>query len=56
MPSTRSIDVDYYVPGCPPQAHQIWAVLETVIDILQNQQATAATQGTVLGAGDRDLL
>ncbi len=21
------VDVDYYVPGCPPEPHQIWAVL-----------------------------
>ena len=21
-------EVDYFVPGCPPQAHQIWGVLE----------------------------
>lgn len=46
------VDVDYYVPGCPPQAHQIWAVLETVIDILQNDKPLPA-KGTVLGAGDR---
>ena len=46
------VDVDYYVPGCPPQAHQIWAVLETVIDIIQNQKPLPP-QGTVLGAGDR---
>jgi F420-non-reducing hydrogenase small subunit len=46
------VDVDYSVPGCPPQAHQIWAVLETVIDILQNQKPLPP-QGTVLGAGDK---
>jgi F420-non-reducing hydrogenase small subunit len=46
------VDVDYFVPGCPPQAHQIWAVLETVIDILQNDKPLPP-KGTVLGAGDR---
>ncbi len=45
-------DVDYFVPGCPPQAHQIWAVLETVIDILQNGKPLPP-KGTVLGAGDK---
>ncbi len=45
------VDVDYYVPGCPPQAHQIWAVLETIIDILQNDKPLPP-KGTVLGAGD----
>lgn len=46
------VDVDYYVPGCPPQAHQIWAVLETVMDILENGKPLPP-KGTILGAGDR---
>lgn len=46
------VDVDYYVPGCPPQAHQIWAVLETVMDILKSGQPLPP-KGTVLGAGDK---
>lgn len=46
------VDVDYFVPGCPPQAHQIWAVLETVIDVLQNGKPLPP-KGAVLGAGDR---
>lgn len=45
-------DVDYFVPGCPPQAHQIWAVLETVIDIMENGKPLPP-KGTVLGAGDK---
>ncbi|MEE9582867.1 MAG: oxidoreductase [Acidimicrobiia bacterium] len=46
------VDVDYFVPGCPPQAHQIWAVLEAVIDILEHGKPLPP-KGTVLGAGDR---
>ena len=46
------VDVDYSVPGCPPQAHQIWAVLESVIDILQSGKPFPP-KGTVLGAGDK---
>ncbi len=46
------VDVDYYVPGCPPQAHQIWAVLETVIDILKTGKPLPP-KGTVLGAGNK---
>lgn len=44
------VDVDYYVPGCPPEGHQIWAVLETVIDALQSG-AELPPKGSVLGAG-----
>lgn len=25
------VPVDYFIPGCPPESHQIWAVLEAVI-------------------------
>ena len=46
------VDVDYYVPGCPPQGHQIWAVLETVIDIVKNGKPLPP-KGAVLGAGDK---
>jgi len=46
------VDVDYYVPGCPPQAHQIWAVLEAVIDILKTGKPLPPP-GTVLGAGNK---
>ena len=48
----QTVDVDYYVPGCPPQAHQIQAVLETVIDCLQNG-TPLPQKGAVLGAGDK---
>ena len=48
----QTVDVDYYVPGCPPQAHQIWAVLETVVDCLQGGKPLPP-KGAVLGAGDK---
>lgn len=25
------VPVEYYVPGCPPQPHQIWAVIEAIV-------------------------
>jgi len=25
------VPVDYFIPGCPPESHQIWAVIEAVI-------------------------
>jgi len=46
------VDVDYVIPGCPPQSKQIAAVVEAVIDILQNGKPLPP-KGTVLGAGDK---
>ena len=31
------MDVDYYMPGCPPEAHQIAAVLDVVIAALKGE-------------------
>ncbi len=42
------IDVDYYIPGCPPQPDQIWGVIEY---ILSGQPMPA--KGATLGAGDK---
>jgi F420-non-reducing hydrogenase small subunit len=42
------VPVDYYIPGCPPQSVQIWAVLKTIIDGKE-----LPPQGAVLGAGDK---
>jgi F420-non-reducing hydrogenase small subunit len=46
------VDVDYYIPGCPPQSFQIAAAVEAVIDILQNGKPLPP-KGTFLGAGDK---
>jgi F420-non-reducing hydrogenase small subunit len=46
------VDVDYYIPGCPPQSNQVIAVIEAVIDILKNGKPLPP-KGTVLGAGDK---
>ncbi|MDD2851127.1 MAG: hypothetical protein PHY09_04400 [Desulfuromonadaceae bacterium] len=27
----QEVDVDYYIPGCPPESHQIWNVIETIL-------------------------
>jgi F420-non-reducing hydrogenase small subunit len=43
------VDVDYVIPGCPPQSNQIAAVIDAVIDILKNGKALPPA-GTVLGA------
>jgi F420-non-reducing hydrogenase small subunit len=44
------VDVDYYIPGCPPEAEQVWAVLETVISALQDGRGLPP-KGSILGAG-----
>lgn len=43
------VDVDYVIPGCPPQSNQIADVIAAVIDILKNGKPLPAP-GTVLGA------
>jgi F420-non-reducing hydrogenase small subunit len=45
------VDVDYYMPGCPPESHQIAAVIELVIKAL-NGEAQLPPKGSVIGAGD----
>jgi F420-non-reducing hydrogenase small subunit len=53
-PSLRTldkvVDVDYYMPGCPPESHQIAAVVELVIKAL-NGEAELPPKGAVIGAG-----
>jgi len=38
--------VDYFIPGCPPESHQIWNVVEAFI-----AGAQLPPQGSVFGAG-----
>jgi Ni,Fe-hydrogenase III small subunit len=33
------VDVDYYMPGCPPEPHQIWAVLQVVVAALTGRRS-----------------
>ena len=44
------VDVDYFMPGCPPESHQIAAVVELVIKAL-NGEAELPPPGSVIGAG-----
>jgi len=50
FPRVRSlaqvVDVDYFIPGCPPEPHQIWNVVEALI-----QGAPLPPKGSVLGGG-----
>ena len=42
------VDVDYYMPGCPPESHQIAAVIDLVIQVLQGK-AQLPPKGAVIG-------
>jgi F420-non-reducing hydrogenase small subunit len=53
-PVLRTLDqvvkVDYYMPGCPPESHQIAAVIDLVIQVLHGE-ATLPPAGSTIGAG-----
>jgi F420-non-reducing hydrogenase small subunit len=54
-PSLRTLEqvvpVDYYVPGCPPESHQIAAILDLVFAALKGN-ATLPETGATIGAGN----
>jgi F420-non-reducing hydrogenase small subunit len=45
----QTVAVDYFVPGCPPQAHQTWAVFEAFL------RGELPPVGSVIGAGERTV-
>jgi len=45
----QTVDVDYFVPGCPPQAHQTWAVFEALL------KGELPPPGSVVGAGQKTV-
>jgi F420-non-reducing hydrogenase small subunit len=48
------VPVDYYMPGCPPESHQIAAVIDLVIHVIQGQ-AELPPKGAVIGAGNASV-
>lgn len=44
MPLDMVVDVDYYVPGCPPTPKQIWNVVQAIVS------GTLPAPGSVVGA------
>ena len=51
QPMVRKLDdvveVDYFIPGCPPESPQTWAVLQAIV-----KGAELPPPGSVIGAGD----
>ncbi len=45
------VDVDYYMPGCPPEPHQIAAVIDLVIQVVQGK-AQLPPKGAYIGCGN----
>jgi F420-non-reducing hydrogenase small subunit len=43
---SQVVEVDYFLPGCPPESHQIWALVECVI-----QGEPLPLRHSVVGAG-----
>jgi F420-non-reducing hydrogenase small subunit len=49
-PLDQVVEVDYYMPGCPPESHQIAEVIDLLVNVV-NGQAELPPKGTVIGAG-----
>lgn len=45
------VDVDYYLPGCPPEPPQIWAVLQVIVAALLDG-APLPPKGSIVGASN----
>ncbi len=43
------VDVDYYLPGCPPQDPQIWAVIEAIV------AGKLPPKGSIVGANEKTV-
>ena len=41
----QEVEVDYYIPGCPPEPHQIWNVIETILS------GNLPPKGSTVGCG-----
>lgn len=49
-PLNQVVDVDYYIPGCPPESDRIAEVIDLVIQVIRGE-ASLPVKGSVLGAG-----
>jgi F420-non-reducing hydrogenase small subunit len=46
LPLADVVDVDYFLPGCPPESHQLWNVVELIL-----KGGPLPAKGSVIGAG-----
>jgi F420-non-reducing hydrogenase small subunit len=49
LPIDRAVDVDYYIPGCPPTPEVTWKAVETLLS------GKLPPKGSVIGASDKSL-
>jgi len=49
VPIDQAIDVDYYVPGCPPTADVTWKAIETLLS------GRLPPKGSIIGASEKSL-
>lgn len=47
---SQVVDVDYFIPGCPPEPERIWDVISSVVEIL-NTGVPLPPKGSIVGAG-----
>ena len=45
----QTVEVDYFVPGCPPSAHQVWNVLQAVV------QGQLPMKGSTVGVYEKTV-
>jgi F420-non-reducing hydrogenase small subunit len=50
-PLDQVVDVDYYMPGCPPESHQIAEVIDLVLKVIHGE-AELPSKSAVIGAGN----
>ena len=50
------VDVDYFIPGCPPEPHQIWNVIEAILSGALPAKGSTVGCGTLTVCDDCDRI